>query len=47
MLVAEVVYENAPADEICCLPELGEGELSSPHLALAAETVSADELEPR
>jgi len=28
------------------LPELGEGELSSPHLTLAAESVSADELEP-
>ena len=29
------------------LPKLGEGELSSPHLTLAAETVSADELEPK
>ena len=28
------------------LPELGEGELGSPHLTLAAETVSADQLEP-
>ena len=38
---------RTPADETGCLPELGEGELSSPHLTLAAETVSADELEPR
>lgn len=28
------------------LPELGESELSSPDLALAAKTVSANELEP-
>lgn len=28
------------------LPELGEGELGSPHLTLAAQTVSADQLKP-
>ena len=28
------------------LPELGESELGSPHLALAAEAVGADQLEP-
>ena len=34
------------AQHVVYLPELCESELSSPHLPLAAKTVSADKLEP-
>ena len=33
--------------EIVDLPELGEDELSSPHLTLASETVRADKFQPK
>ena len=38
--------ESVRAGDCGDLPELGEGELGSPHLTLAAETVRADQLEP-
>ena len=37
---------RTPHTRVSNLPELGESELGSPHLTLAAEAVGADQLEP-